>query len=233
MIVNFFLYFLIILTFHIVKSNTQQIITLKKNNFISIDDKINDENVALWSKQINKLNSNPIYIYIDSPGGSVVAGLQFINNMDWLIGQGKSINCIAKSAYSMAFIILQHCNNRYVIKSSILMQHQMSLSGINGPLNNLGNYIEMIKSISDSLDSSMSARLNLTLNDYRNKISNDWWVYGQSAISAKMADSMVIVGCEQELYESDTKKEDIIFDLNLAGELELKKVESNKSLCPL
>jgi hypothetical protein len=109
----------------------------------------------------------------------------------------------------------------------------MSLSGINGPLNNLGNYIEMIKSISDSLDSSMSARLNLTLNDYRNKISNDWWVYGQSAISAKMADSMVIVGCEQELYESDTKKEDIIFDLNLAGELELKKVESNKSLCPL
>ena len=120
MIVNFFLYFLIILTFHIVKSNTQQIITLKKNNFISIDDKINDENVALWSKQINKLNSNPIYIYIDSPGGSVVAGLQFINNMDWLIGQGKSINCIAKSAYSMAFIILQHCNNRYVIKSSIL-----------------------------------------------------------------------------------------------------------------
>lgn len=233
MILNYLLYFLIIINFVFGNLNLDPIITLKKNNFIAIDDEISNENVAKWSKQISKLNSNPINIYIDSQGGSVIAGLQFINNMEWHMSQGKIINCIGKSAYSMAFIILQHCTNRYVIQSTTLMQHQMSLSGINGPINNLGNYLEMITNISDTLDTKVSTRLNMTLQDYRNRISNDWWVYGQSAITNKMADSMVIIGCEQELYESNIKEEEITFDLNLNGELELKKVLKDKSLCPL
>lgn len=210
----------------------QQIITLKKNNFIAIDDTVNHKNVEKWSKQMNKLSSNPIYIYIDSPGGSVDAGSQFINNMNWHIGQGKVINCIAKSAYSMAFIILQNCSNRYVMSSSTLMQHQMSLSGLKGSFNNLMNYLEMISSISNELDESVSKRLNMTIDDYRTKIKNDWWLTGTSAITQGVADSMVIVGCDQELYDIHTTTEDLVFDIDLKGNLEIKKVVSTNDICP-
>lgn len=226
----FFIIFVFYFTFNL--AFTQQIITLKKNNFISIDNTINDANVELWSKQLNKLTSNPIYIYIDSPGGSVIAGLQFINNMNWNIKQGKTINCIAKSAYSMAFIILQNCFNRYVISSSTLMQHQMSLNELRGPLNNLLNYLEMINSISDSLDNDVSKRLGLSLEDYRNKIKNDWWLTGYTAILQGVADEIVIVGCETELYDIHTKQENIIFDLDSNGNFEIKKVEIIKDICP-
>ena len=227
----FFLFFL--LAFVINLAYTQQIITLKKNNFISMDDTIDDENVELWSKQMNKLTSNPIYIYIDSPGGSVDAGLQFINNMNWHIKQGKTVNCIVKSAYSMAFNILQNCSNRYVMASSTLMQHQMSLGGINGPLNNLMNYLEMIHSISNEIDNNVSKRIGLSLEDYRNKIKNDWWFTGITALSNKVADEMVIVGCEPELYDITSVKEDLVFDFDSTGSLEIKKVEKTKDLCPL
>jgi ATP-dependent Clp protease protease subunit len=227
----FYLFYLFALAFNQIYS--QQIITLKKNNFVSFNDTINIENVELWSKQMNKLTSNPFYIYINSPGGSVDAGLQFINNINWYIKQGKTVNCIVKSAYSMAFIILQNCSNRYVMSSSTLMQHQMSLGGLKGPLNNLMNYLEMIQSISNELDIIVSNRLGLSLEDYRNKIKTDWWLTGNSAIIQGVADEIVIVGCDPELYDIQSVKEDLILDINSKGNLGIKKIEKTTYLCPL
>ena len=230
---NKYFYFFCLFGFAINLVFGQQIITLQKNNFVSIDDTINDENIEKWSKQMNKLTSNSIYIYINSPGGSVDAGLQFINNMNWHIKQGKTVNCIVKSAYSMAFVILQNCSNRYVMSSSTLMQHQISLSNLQGPLNNLMNYLEMIHSISNELDITVSKRLGLSLDDYRNKIKNDWWLTGNTAVSNKVADEMVIVGCDPELYDIYSIHEDIVLDIDSKGNLEINKVEKKKDLCPL
>ncbi len=231
--IQFLLFFIIILNLLNYGCGQNQIITLKKNNFISIDDKIDDNNVEKWSKQMNKLTANPIYIFIDSPGGSVDAGSQFINNMNWLINHDKTINCIVKSAYSMAFVILQHCTNRYVMSSSTLMQHQMSLTGLKGPINNLMNYLEMISNISDELDNKVSTRLNMTVESYRNKIKNDWWLTGYSALGAGVVDSMVIVGCDTELYDIHDNQEEIIFDIDTKGNLEIKKINTIKDICPL
>ncbi len=214
-------------------STAPKIITLKKNNFISIDDTISESNVAKWISQLSKLNTNPIYLYIDSPGGSVDAGLQFINVMNWHINQGKTINCVAKSAYSMAFVIFQNCSNRYVISSTTLMQHQISLSGVKGPINNMMNYLEMVNQMSLQLDNMVSSRLEMTLDNYRNKVSNDWWIYGNLAIDYKVADEFVIVGCEPELYEINIQEEELILDLNEKGEIELVPNSVSKNMCPL
>lgn len=215
------------------KTYLSRIITLKKNNFISINDRISDSNVAKWISQLSKLNTNPIYLYIDSPGGSVDAGLQFINTMNWYMNQGKTINCIGKSAYSMAFVIFQNCTNRYVITSTTLMQHQISLSGIKGPLNNLMNYLEMVEQMSLELDNMVSLRLNMTLNDYRNRISNDWWIYGNMALDYKVADELVIVGCEQDLYENNIQEEELFFNINEKGDLELVSNSKQKNFIEL
>lgn len=225
MIKYIIIFFLFLNNINICESTTQ-IITLNKNNFISIDAEISDSNVVKWTNQLSKLNSNPMYLYIDSSGGSVIAGLQFMNMMNWYMSQGNKINCIGKSAYSMAFIIFQNCSNRYVISSTTLMQHQMILSEINGQINNIQNYFEMINQISYQLDNMVSLRLNMSLVDYRNKISNDWWIYGNYAIDYKVADEFVIVGCDFELYEIAPKKEFI----------SIKKIEfiSDKNkICPL
>lgn len=229
--VNYYLFiFFFLLLFNIVFP--QMIITLKKNNFISVDDVIDDKNVVKWTKQMNKLTTNPIYIYINSPGGSVDSGSLFINNINWNIGQGKTVNCIAKSAYSMAFVIFQNCSNRYVISSSTLMQHQISINKLKGPLHNLMNYLEMISSISKELDENVSNRLGMSLDEYRNKIKNDWWLTGSSAIMNGAADLMVIVGCDQELYDIQNTREDLVFEIDSLGNLELKKVISTNSICP-
>lgn len=222
--------FILFITNICLSTSNEQTITLRKNNFVSVKGEVSEQNVIKWSNQLNKLNSNPIYLYIDSPGGSVDAGLQFINTINYHKNQGKTINCIAKSAYSMAFVIFQNCSNRYVMSSTTLMQHQISLSGIRGPINNLINYLDMINKISYELDNMVSSRIKMDLTAYRNKISNDWWIYGNLALEQGLADNYVVVGCDSELYETDSQEE-LTLNFNSSGELEL--TSNSKTLCPL
>lgn len=153
--------------------------------------------------------------------------------MNWYVGQGKTINCIAKSAYSMGFVIFQNCTNRYVMTSTTLMQHQMSLTGIKGPLNNLMNYLEMVGQMSLQLDNMVSSRINMTLDNYRTKISNDWWIYGNLVLDYKVADELVVVGCEFELYDTNIQEEELVLDINEKGELGLVTNNKIKNMCPL
>ena len=66
---------------------------------------------------ILKEGDNPIYLYINSHGGEVVAGNNLIN---YLLYNNKNIICIANYAASMAFAILQACNKRYGTKYLIM-----------------------------------------------------------------------------------------------------------------
>ena len=128
-----------------------QIITLQPNNFIAISDEIQESGFKRWSMDLSKIKSDTdkIYVYIDSMGGSVEVGNKLINQFNYYSKIGKSIECIAKNAYSMAFQIFQNCDKRYILSSSIAMQHQVSLQNIKGPLINTMNYLKMIQSMSD------------------------------------------------------------------------------------
>tara|TARA_B110000971_G_C19662959_1_gene343167 strand:- start:214 stop:489 length:276 start_codon:yes stop_codon:yes gene_type:complete len=76
---------------------------------------------------LNNVNTTNIYVYINSQGGDVSACQLLINQLKYQVMQNKTIGCIAQKAYSMAFHLLQNCNNRYITSSSQVMQHQISL----------------------------------------------------------------------------------------------------------
>ena len=66
-----------------------------------------------------------INIVLDSPGGSVYAGFQFISQMKTLQAKGTTIVCYVPGlAASMAFHILVHCNERIVLQESALLWHR-------------------------------------------------------------------------------------------------------------
>lgn len=189
--------------FFIINSFTiysQKIITLKKNNFISIDKTITDVNVNKWIRSLNNITTKNIYIYISSNGGSVEAGELLIGQINYKKFYNFTIECIAQKAYSMAFHILQSCDKRYITQSSTVMQHQISLGIPNSQLENIISYLEMIKQMRDILELSTAKRINITIEDYRAKIITDWWLYGENIIKNNVADEIVYIGCEKELY---------------------------------
>lgn len=85
-----------------------------------------DELRALANK-----SKEPISIIINSPGGGVFAGLQFINAMVEAQSQGVVLNCyVPGMAASMALQLFVFCNNRYAYKYSLLLWHAPAVMGL-------------------------------------------------------------------------------------------------------
>lgn len=73
--------------------------------------------------EIRKKQDMEINIAINSGGGSVHVGLEFIEEMKSLKEKGFHINCYARNAYSMGFVILQYCDTRIGSSNSTYMHH--------------------------------------------------------------------------------------------------------------
>ena len=64
-------------------------------------------------------------LVINSPGGEVRTGFVFISMMEAAKKLGLHINCFVPTlAASMAFSILNHCDDRYVLDKSFLLWHR-------------------------------------------------------------------------------------------------------------
>lgn len=69
-------------------------------------------------------SDKPIDILISSPGGSVIAGLFFMDAMDRVKSRGVKIRCLVdKMAASMAMHIFGNCDERYALANSLLLWH--------------------------------------------------------------------------------------------------------------
>lgn len=195
-------------------------ITLTKENTVVLRGEVTSESVDKALAAILQNPSPNIYLYITSPGGSIMAGTHFI---DKLHASGKKITCIADVAASMAFVILQSCDTRYVMESSIVMQHVASY-GVQGEAPKNWKLVQMIQRMLDVLDKSQADRLKLSLSEFRSKTRDDWWLLGSDTVAARAADKTVKVTCSPELARSRIKEEMTVF---------IFKVEVTWYGCPL
>jgi ATP-dependent Clp protease protease subunit len=179
-----------------------ELIEFKKDNFVSLRETINEDSSSRLLSKLNSIENkhNTIYLYINSPGGSVIAGLEIINYIKSLQSRSKQIICIAHNAMSMAFVILQYCSERYILYSSTLMQHQMSL-GVKGKLYDINSRMSYINIMENKMSQDQATRLNLTLDDFNKLIQNDWWLYSEDIIANNAADKMVSIFCSFDNYE--------------------------------
>lgn len=106
-------------------------ITLPENRTIEI---IGDIDFPLLQKanDLKKMVSDskaPIYILINSPGGSILAMDQFIGAMKIAKAHKVQLNCVVGViAASAAFDILTACDRRYALPTSLLLFHPPSVT---------------------------------------------------------------------------------------------------------
>lgn len=84
---------------------------------------------------LSRQSSDPINIVINSPGGSVHAGLQLVEAIHIAQARGVKVRCaVTTLAASMAFIILGECDERHVFANSLLLFHPASVGIMFGNL---------------------------------------------------------------------------------------------------
>lgn len=178
------------------KSETYEIVKLKKDNFLVLRDEIGGSSTSKFLDELVRFKSGEtVYIYITSGGGSVTSGMEIASAINTLSKSGVDVRCIASTAMSMAFVILQYCPVRYVTESSILMQHQMSL-GTRGQIKNIFTFLDFLNRLDKEITDVQSARMKTTSTEFDKLTAHDLWLTGKNAVEMNAADKIVGVVCD-------------------------------------
>ena len=134
--------------------------------------------------------SKVITMGINSPGGSVHMGLEFIGEMKTLQNKGYKIKCYVRNAYSMGFVILQFCDERIGAPTSTYMHHLTSVGG-KRPDKRTKKNAKTFKAL-DFFDNHMlediSKRLKIDPKKFMSLIKEDNWWGAKEALKANIID---------------------------------------------
>jgi len=157
-----------------------QIITLTEKNHTSLVGVVNRDSIKLVMTDLVKRDqSKEFYLYIESPGGSVLAGLLLV---DYLATQ-KNITCVASFAASMAFSILQACPTRIVTPSAVIMQHEAYQVGDGKETSDdMKTNSNILLQMNDLMATFESKRLGITKEKFLELIKHEYWLIGSVKI---------------------------------------------------
>lgn len=103
-----------------------------KSRALIIEGAIEKGNILELGKKLLEADPSkgPMDLLINSPGGDVVTGFRFINQMEEAKANGLTIRCfVPEMAASMAFGIFVHCSERYALAHSFLLWHRARVMG--------------------------------------------------------------------------------------------------------
>lgn len=186
-------------------------IVLTKDNTVVLNDAFTDLSVSALMNEIRVLDSQlksgyPIYLFLDTPGGSVQAGLELI---EFAKGINRPIHTITLRAASMGFQTVQHLGKRYILEYGILMSHKAS-GGFRGEFGGGGSQLDSRYSLwlrrLNQMDAKTVERTNgkKTLKKYQAEYDNELWLNGKEAVKNGYADELVTVRCAESLNEGKT-----------------------------
>lgn len=207
----------------------QQRLSESKSNITLTDNLIvlrGEVNGASVSKVISALmthQGSTVNLFLSSPGGSVIDGAQLVQAIRSV---NKKVVCITDFSASMSFVILQACDERVVLESSILMQHVASFGLRHQPQPNAIAFVEFLKQITTTMDAAQAKRMQLPLERFRQLIRDDYWLFGREAVKVKAADRVAQAVCSTELVNKEEKENISLF----GGFVKLNVVWS---ACPL
>jgi ATP-dependent protease ClpP protease subunit len=141
----------------------------------------------------------PIYLFLDTPGGSIESGMEFINFAKSL---DREVKTITSFAASMGFVMAQQLGERLILPGGILMSHRatIGLEGqIPGEFNTRSNFF--LKLVTRE-EETVASRLEMSHEEYAKLIHDEYWTFGQSAVDENAADKVVQVTCSEDLLKT-------------------------------
>lgn len=190
----------------VVKGDKVEIITLSATNSVVMDQAFSEASVNQVMTEIQTLSrkaspSATLYLVLNSPGGSVDAGLKLISFIKAL---PQKVSTLTIFSASMAFQTVQQLDERLLLENGTLMSHRarFGVSG-EGP-GELFSRLKWIMSMVDGLDQAAAKRMGMSFDDYRNLIRDEYWVYDDHAVRDNAVDRKVLARCDESL--SGTKR---------------------------
>ena len=139
---------------------------------------------------LDSLNNNPIRIYINSPGGSVIDGLAIIDTINFIKSPVYTI-CVGLAA-SMGAVLLScgEKGHRIVLPHSRVMIHQVS-GFTGGSLIDMKMDLEQTKRCEQDIYNMLANNLDKPYDEIVTLCDRNNWFIGQEAVDLGIADKVL------------------------------------------
>ena len=167
---------------------------LLKDRIIFIDGEINDAVASLVVAQLLFLESEDpdkdINIYINSPGGSVTAGMAIYDTMNYIKPDVCTI-CIGMAASMGAFLLSSGAKGkRYVLPNAEVMIHQ-PLGGTSGQASDIKIAADHILKTKETLNKILAKNTGQDLKKIEQDTDRDNFLDAKQAVKYGLADKVV------------------------------------------
>ncbi|WP_394193056.1 ATP-dependent Clp endopeptidase proteolytic subunit ClpP [Pseudoalteromonas atlantica] len=166
---------------------------LLKERIIFLTGQVEDNMANLILAQMLFLESeNPdkdIFLYINSPGGSVTAGMAIYDTMNFIKPDVSTI-CVGQAASMGAFLLTAGAKGkRFCLPNSRVMIHQ-PLGGFQGQASDFEIHAKEILSIKDKLNRLMSEHTGQPLDIISRDTDRDNFMSASQAVEYGLVDSV-------------------------------------------
>ncbi len=166
---------------------------LLKDRIIFISGEINDDlanSVIAELLYLDSIETKDIYLYINSPGGSITSGLAIYDTMNYIKSDVVTIS--VGIAASMAAFLLS-CGKkgkRLALPNSEIMIHQ-PLGGVEGRATDIKIGAERIIKLKKKLNKILANNTNQTLNKITKDTEIDYFMTSSEALKYGIIDKII------------------------------------------
>lgn len=167
---------------------------LLEERIIMLTGEINDQIASSIVAQLlfleSKNKTSPIYLYINSPGGSISAGLAIYDTMNFIQCNVATI-AIGICASMAAFLVSAgQPGYRYSLKNSEIMIHQ-PLGGFNGQASDIEISAKRILKQKNELNQLLALHTHQPLEKIQNDTDRDYFMNPQEALDYGLIDEII------------------------------------------
>lgn len=167
---------------------------LLNERIIMLNGEINDNTAALITAQLLYLSSKDpnkdISLYINSPGGSITAGMAIYDTMNFIKCDVSTI-CVGMCASMGAFLLAGgKKGKRYALPNSEIMIHQ-PLGGGQGQATDISIIAERLLNVKKRLNCILSKNTNKPLETIEHDTERDYFLNPKDALEYGLIDKII------------------------------------------
>ena len=166
---------------------------LLKDRIIMLSGEINDDMANIIVGQLlflDSQNNEDISIYINSPGGSVTAGMAIYDTMNFIKSDVSTI-CIGMSASMAAFLLSSGTKGkRYALPNSEVMIHQ-PLGGARGQATEIKIVAEQILKTKAKINKILSKNTGQNIKKIEKDTERDYYLDANESLQYGIVDKII------------------------------------------
>jgi ATP-dependent Clp endopeptidase proteolytic subunit ClpP len=147
--------------------------------------------IADLNKLSRRFPGQPLSVTLNSPGGSVIAGLALYDHIRELSARGHHMTVKVRGmAASMGGILLQAGDTRVIGAEAMILIHEVS-SGTVGKVTEMEDSVAFSRALWDKLAKILARQSTMTAEEIQKKAYKfDWWIGAEEALKLGFADKI-------------------------------------------